>query len=390
MKKSIKILFSIFLIIFVPSLTNAWHEERLFVIVKEPCFSPDGTRIIFTSNIAYRNVDIWEIKVDGTGLKRLTKNIQGGVIWNPCFSPDGRMIVYQLESEIWIMNADGTGKKKVDKWPPWYSTIEKISPDRTKVVFIYGPDVSEPIFNIYIENIDGTGRRQITFGNFWDRAPSWHPDGSKIIFHSNRDNTNGIWQVNIDGTGLRCINPYGDDPVYSPDGEKIAFVREGNLWIMNADGTDEKKLTNFEEVIEPIVPVKFDPDKWNIEWLDKKEGEGYINCYIGGIEGDAKVGVEGYSVDKIETKLIELTVEVPVGKEYVLYPEGPSKILNNHPGFKGKVLKIKFNKFKAITTLKNNESSLQPGKKYELLIRGVMKDSQKFYGKAKIEVIGKF
>ncbi|MFN4227081.1 MAG: TolB family protein [Candidatus Ratteibacteria bacterium] len=382
-------LFLIFLFL-SPFLSNSWHtEEEEGVLVMQPCFSPDGRKIIFTCDVAYENVDIWEIKVDGTGLKRLTKNIEGGVIRNPQFSPDGSKIVYELEGIVMRMNIDGTAQEKLDKWPSWYSTVERYSPDGKKSVFISRPpNASFPVFNIYIKNKDGTGRKQITFGDHQDSEPNWYPFGNKIIFHSNRDNTNGIWEVNIDGTGLRCLNPYGDYPVYSPDGTKIAFTRLNSLWIMNSDGTGERQLIKFENFVKPIVPVKFDPDKWNIEWLEDKKGEGYINCYIGGIEGDRSIDVEGYSVEQIDIGSIKLTVKDPVGFTYTLSPEKQVQILNSHSGFKEKVLKVKFNKFKAIETLKNNISFIEVDKSYKICIIGNMKDGQNFIGETDIKIIG--
>ncbi len=392
-------------------------------IIETPSYSPDGKKIVFASDVAYRYVDIWIINSDGTGLKRLTKDI--GDERNPTWSPDGSKIAYKA-GNVWIMNPDGTGKKEVKnrncttQWFPGTNKLlcfenkiylydpitdekqptefkiplfAKITPSGDKYVYVEctkeNENLMERCYNLFIANIDGTGRRQITFGEHDDGDLSWHPSGNKIIFHSDRENTNGIWEVNIDGTGLRCITPYGYYPSYSPDGKKIVFTRLNSLWVINSDGTGEKKLVEFKKYVLPIVPVRFYPDKWNIEWLDKKHGEGFINCYIGKVKGDPSIGIEGYEVEEIEKDSIEMTLEYCVRKEYTLLPEGPYKILNHHPGFEGKVLKIKFNKFKAIETLTNNlEGRIEVGKSYKMLIRGKMKDGREFWGKGVIKVIG--
>ncbi|MGC8976721.1 MAG: TolB family protein [Candidatus Ratteibacteria bacterium] len=377
MKRYIKFLFFLFLLFY---LSIQGEEEKEGPIAKNPVFSPDGKKIYFASDVAYGITEIWVINIDGTGLKRL--KVIGE---EPMFSPDGTKIVYKGPGGISIMDPDGTGQRKAEKneYSFRYSKIEKYSPDGKKTLFIYRPsDATFPTFNIYIENIDGTERRQLTFGNYWDTNPNWHPSGQKIIFHSNRENMNGIWEVNIDGTELRCINKYGDYPVYSKDGTKIAFVRDGNIWVMNSDGKDERQLTFFDQVIEPRVVIKFDPDKWNIEWLDEKQGTGYINCYIGGIEGKKELGIEGYSAEEINPDTIKL--------EYKLSPDGLSQILNSHPGFSDKVLKLKFKKFEAIKMIQNLELGYRHGiKNYKLTITGYMKDGQYFYGETEIEIIGK-
>lgn len=381
-----------------PSLCFATPElEEGLVICNKPNVSPDGKQIVFTCNAAYGDIDVWIINIDGTGIKRLPTG--PGTEWDPVFSPDGTRIVYTAGDDVWIMNVDGTEQKKLDKYPTWYSTCENFSPDGKKTAFIDGPG---NIDNIYISNIDGTGRKQLTTGNYKDWNPSWSPDGTHVIFSSNRGyqppEPEGeiwrIWRVNIGGTGLTQITeePF-DQPVYSPDGIKIAAVgKDGQIWIMNADGTNQRRLTDLTTIIKPVVPVKFAPDKWNIAWLKDKgrgEKEGHINCYIGRIEGDPTIGVESYEVDKIDIGFLELTVEIPVAETYALSPEGPSQILNSHPGFKGRVLKVKFNKFKAISTLQENENELKVGEDYEVLIRGKMKDGQDFSGKSTIQIIGK-
>ena len=414
--------------------SSSWgntEENQIYVAYcEQPAWSPDGSKIAFVSAAAYNNIDIWVINVDSTGLKRLTTAPYQRE-WEPAWSPDGAKIVYERVKDIWVMNADGSNQRKVEnpncilQWYPgtdkllclegktWlFNPITdekelltdyrgritgKINFSGDKYVFTKGM-LKGNYSNIYIENIDGTGKTQLTFGDYIDWNPSWSPDGTHIIFASDRGEQppnykiHRLWRINVDGTDLKqiTINSY-DHPAYSPDGNRIAARgKDSQIWIMNSDGTGEYQLTHLDKIIKPTAPIKFSPDKWNIEWsIDKEKGKGYINCYIGKIEGDPSIGVESYSVDQIEKGLIALTVEVPQAEEYRLSPEGPSQILNHHPGFTGKVLKVKFNKFKAINTLWKNRGKLESGKSYEVLIRGMMQDSQPFSGKTTIQLIGK-
>jgi Tol biopolymer transport system component len=76
-----------------------------------PDFSPDGRRIVFTSNRDQQG-EIYVMNANGTGQKRLTR--RPGDDWAPAFSPDGRKIAFtQLPGTIWTMNADGTGLRKL-------------------------------------------------------------------------------------------------------------------------------------------------------------------------------------------------------------------------------------------------------------------------------------
>lgn len=84
-----------------------------------------------------------------------------------------------------------------------------------------------------------------------DGAPSWSPDGSTIVYHSDRDGNGEIYQMNRDGTENKQLtdHPASDGyPCWSPDGSQILFdsERAGNfdIWVMNADGSDPRQLTD--------------------------------------------------------------------------------------------------------------------------------------------------
>ena len=84
-----------------------------------------------------------------------------------------------------------------------------------------------------------------------DGAPSWSADGSRIVFHSDRDGNGEIYLMNADGSGIERLtrHPASDGyPCWSPDQKKILFDsdRGGNfdIWLMNADGSDPRPLTD--------------------------------------------------------------------------------------------------------------------------------------------------
>ncbi|MBI5740484.1 MAG: PD40 domain-containing protein [Nitrospirae bacterium] len=122
------------------------------------------------------------------------------------------------------------------------------SPDGTKIVF-HSNRAGSP--DIWVMNSDGADQQQLTLDPGNDTHPAWGPDGARIVFKSNRSGNSDIWVMNADGSGQQQLttDPVRDDrPNWSPDGTKIAFESEraGNydIWVMNADGSDQHQITS--------------------------------------------------------------------------------------------------------------------------------------------------
>lgn len=104
-------------------------------------------------------------------------------------------------------------------------------------------------------------------GNYNGTAPHMSPDQSKIIFSTPRTGRGDIYKVNLSDKQLHRLtdsNDYEGEPIYSPDGKKIAYVREDakavlHIWVMDSDGNNQRQLTNspFEDV-EPAFTSKSD------------------------------------------------------------------------------------------------------------------------------------
>jgi len=180
----------------------------------EPVIAPDGKTIVFGS-IREGDFDIYTMDTDGENVKRLTD--KNGYDGGPWWSPDGSKIVWrawhpETEAEkaqwadmmekdyvtavpldIWVMDADGSGKKRLTKngatnWAPsWHPDGKRITfssnmDDWREDIKAYGHN-----FEIYLINIDGTGLERITFNKGFDSFPMFRPDGKKIIFGANRN-----------------------------------------------------------------------------------------------------------------------------------------------------------------------------------------------------------
>jgi TolB protein len=144
---------------------------------------------------------------------------------------------------------------------------------------------------IYVMNADGSAQRNLTRNTVGDRNPVWSPDGRRIAFESN-------WQVNVmnaDGSpGQRRLTHNGGRnfaPAWSPDGQQIAFERRTGrkkygpcsgcgkastfeIHIMNADGTGQQRLTTKG------AQPGWSPDGQKIAFARRDAGAGRGNSEI--------------------------------------------------------------------------------------------------------------
>ena len=89
------------------------------------------------------------------------------------------------------------------------------SPAGDRIVYVSADGNDE----IYTIGTDGKNPRRLTMNSWeWDKHPSWSPDGTQIVFWSNRETGRGqLWVMNKDGSGQRRLldSPYNDwDPIW--------------------------------------------------------------------------------------------------------------------------------------------------------------------------------
>ncbi len=174
--------------------------------------------------------------------RRLTNHTKTGNGYNvtPALSPDGEQLAFISDrsgyTDIWLASAiDGRGEKRLVKGqrsPDFESfrflyTSLNWSPDGRLLTFVAksGPEEAIYVYAIYNKKI----LHKFKFGLDGVLTPSFSPDGEKIVFNGIDGGRSNLYQVNIETGKLTQLTDdryTHRDPVYSPDGRRIAFTTE--------------------------------------------------------------------------------------------------------------------------------------------------------------------
>lgn len=221
-------------------------REGLYFQV-EPAWSPDGSSIAFAS-LRDGTSHIFVMNADGTGTRRLTDGKQDDD--HPSWSVDGTRIVFSREGALFVVPARGGPARRVGRWlgsaadPAW-------SPDGSRIAYDYRkPGYS--IREIYVMRVDGSGIRQLTKLQRVSAFPAWSPDGRRIAFESDATGTEEIYTIRADGTDLRKVTQSAVgaiQPAWTPDG-KLGFSRDGTIWL-DDDGT-QTQITSGQNDSNPV------------------------------------------------------------------------------------------------------------------------------------------
>lgn len=161
---------------------------------------------------------------------------------------------------------------------------------------------NDKLNHIYAVNADGSGLRQLTTASVNDAVPQWSPDGTRIAFLREQPNTKGYTQVfvmNSDGTGvsrLTCPGSGDTRPAWSPDGSLIAFGRYeatggDSIFVTKPDGSGLQAVFQSGGKPKAIDNVAWSPDGKRFAFADET--------------GIAVVNVDGSGFKQLTTSLAD-------------------------------------------------------------------------------------
>lgn len=244
----------------------------------QPAWSPDGKWIAFWSVHSGGRRDVFVVAASGGTPVRITE--PDPLDWNPAWSPDGFLYWSSNTSgtaNLWRtrIGPDGAPAGRAEQIPLpstyaanfsfdregglLYANIEPLSSIFRTTIAADGLSAAEPVRltpetqrvrhpslspdgQRFVANVldstedlvvfrrDGTEMRRLTQDAFLDRGPVWSPDGTRIVFVSNRSGDYQLWSIQPDGQSLLPItnHPAGAfAPVWSADGRRVAWFERG-------------------------------------------------------------------------------------------------------------------------------------------------------------------
>lgn len=202
-------------------------------IDRQPAFSPDGKRVIFSSNMT-GNLDLSVARLDDGSIRRLTDDDADD--YDPAFSADGTKILWSSKRE--------TGH-----------------------------------YEIWIAQADGSGARRISTDGVDAENPTSTPDGSWVVYDSYNPEKAGVWKIRSDGSSPeRLAAGTTMLPELSPDGRWISYV-DGNsaLAVVSIDGGTPQTFAPLPAQTIPAVSFgrsRWTPDGKSIVYLDRDGANG--------------------------------------------------------------------------------------------------------------------
>ncbi|MGB8860179.1 MAG: hypothetical protein WCC60_13020 [Ilumatobacteraceae bacterium] len=226
--------------------------------IGQPAWSPDGTRAVvaateagFEKFLVVRCDGTIETVLEGLEMETASYPLAIDSPAHPSWSPDGSTIAFSSADGLFLIDpANPYPTRQVDIGIDLTVVRGRAawSPDSTRLVF--GATDPDGNTDLYAVGTDGSGLTRLTTDPADDYQPAWSPDGTRIAFRSMRDGK--LWMMAADGSQQRALfSGEGAAPAYqpswSPDGRELVYVSgvvgDTRVHIVGADGNGDRQLT---------------------------------------------------------------------------------------------------------------------------------------------------
>ena len=246
---------------------------------ERPAWSPDGNKIAFVSKRSGKP-NIYIMDSDGNHVRRLTQEPSGDPVW----FPDGSKLVFcsiyeKKQKDFWgkdykkvlpgifVMNINGSNRLLL------YNGLgfePAVSPDGRKIAFGVIDSLHGKVTHMWIMNSDGTGKRRVNIGLYSPAGFCWSSSGDAVIFYLPNLWAND-WGKGREGEAIGVTDPrggrtvwltnkFGKDPCFSPDEKKIVFSHKGEICIMDITRSLGRKITKDTQ-----------GENWSPSWTGVKQ-----------------------------------------------------------------------------------------------------------------------
>ena len=250
-------------------------------------WAPDGRELLYEEGGGPNSFPVFleRVALDGSfdgymnfvvsGEEECSHGVQAGTA--PDWSPDGQQVVVHGDGlDLFILTRDGSGQRLLvgGQQPDW-------SPDGSVIAFVAGPSQCDAAYvtgparyassSLHLIGPDGSGERQLTHPSpdESDEDPVWSPDGSTVAFvrlgvdPDRRVTSVAGYLVDADGTNERqlAVLPLADPvvvyrPSWSADGLHLAFAGPAGIFVVGADGS---AFHTVSETVTRWVPAQWRP-----------------------------------------------------------------------------------------------------------------------------------
>ena len=205
----------------------------------KPSWSPDGTRVAFTTPSAAANqADVAVARIDGSDTHLVAAGSQ------PAWAPTGERIAYiggeYPSTDLHLVNADGSGEVRIASGGVY--SLPRWSPDGTRVAVVH---VDPGQYSSTLEVLGDNGSHLAAF-RVTPQDYAWSPRGDEIAYTTG----SGVWILDVASGRKRHVSDFGYEVAWSPDARQLAFATGGECrnrtGIYRADAASGRpvRLTN--------------------------------------------------------------------------------------------------------------------------------------------------